>query len=270
VDGIRFANPEDGWAYGTQLWATHDGGASWTQVLLPGPSSSGPIMLLETSAGYVDAALFSPVNAAVAIDTSSVGADSWTAAPVTLPIGAGPLPNTQFILHGSAGWLLQNDREVIGGARLQGDSWGLWTPPCGAVGGQAALAASSTEDLIAACAVGQYTSTTATERAYVSGNGGDSFSELATPLPSACQAVSLLASASSSVAAAGCGGEIVATFNGGGTWSAVYDSGAGPSIVYLGFTTTTQGVAIEASASSSLGSLLMTHDGGQTWVAVDI
>jgi photosystem II stability/assembly factor-like uncharacterized protein len=123
---------------------------------------------------------------------------------------------------------------------------------------------------MAICAVGQYTSASPTERAYVSSDGGDSFSELAISLPSACQASSLLASPSISVAVAACGGEIVATFDGGGIWSTVYDSGSGPSIGYIGFTTTTQGVAIEASAFDSLGALLMTHDGGHTWAEVDI
>src|ERR1019366_2225751 len=40
VSGIRFANQQDGGAYGYDLFATHNGGTSWTQVALPGLDSS--------------------------------------------------------------------------------------------------------------------------------------------------------------------------------------------------------------------------------------
>ncbi len=29
---IRFLNLDDGWAFGPQLWAPHDGGQTWAQV----------------------------------------------------------------------------------------------------------------------------------------------------------------------------------------------------------------------------------------------
>ena len=36
VSALRFADRLDGWAYGPDLWATHDGGTTWTQVNLSG------------------------------------------------------------------------------------------------------------------------------------------------------------------------------------------------------------------------------------------
>ena len=36
VGQIRFLNTLDGWAFGPELWATHDGGSSWTRVPLGG------------------------------------------------------------------------------------------------------------------------------------------------------------------------------------------------------------------------------------------
>jgi hypothetical protein len=80
----------------------------------------------------------------------------------------------------------------------------------------------------------------------------------------------VLSSPTTSVAAAGCGGEIVASFNGGGSWATVFTGSGNTSISYIGFTTPTQGVAIEASLTDSAGPLLMTHDGGHTWAAVTI
>ncbi|MBV9379884.1 MAG: hypothetical protein JO242_04350, partial [Streptosporangiaceae bacterium] len=32
VSGIRFLNASDGWAFGPELWATHDGGTTWTRI----------------------------------------------------------------------------------------------------------------------------------------------------------------------------------------------------------------------------------------------
>jgi photosystem II stability/assembly factor-like uncharacterized protein len=269
VDGIRFANPEDGWAYGTQLWATHDGGGSWTQISLPGSSSGGgmaPIEGLETAAGMVYAVYFGPAGFQLA--SSPVASDAWTVSPTAVSTGAGPVPSAQLILQGSAGWVIANDRLVVGGARLESGAWSPWTPPCTNVGGPATLAASSSEDLFAACDQGVWgVEPTIEERAYTSTDGGASFTELATVLPAPCNA---LASLSPAVAAAGCGSDLVATFNGGGSWSTVYAGVANTYIAYAGFTTTSQGVAINASPPTGPGTLLMTHDGGQTWVAVDI
>jgi photosystem II stability/assembly factor-like uncharacterized protein len=243
VDGIRFANQEDGWAYGYDLYATQNGGASWTQVALPGLNSSAgitPIQELETSS-------------------------------TILAYGAGPVPEAQLVLQGSAGWVVENDRVVASGARLQGGAWSAWTPPCSTVNGPATLAGSSALDLIAACEVSLYGgSSSPTEQAYTSTTGGGGFTELTSALPAACQGSSALASPTTSVAAAGCGGEIVASFDGGGSWATVFTGGGNTSISYIGFTTPTQGAAIEASLTDSTGPLLMTRDGGHTWAPVTI
>jgi hypothetical protein len=263
VSGIRFADQQDGWAYGSQLWATHDGGGSWTQISLPGLSSGGgaaPIEGLEIAAGLVYAVYFGPAGFEIA--SSPVASDSWTVSPTAVTTGDGPGPSAQLVIQGSAGWLIGNDRTVVRGASLQSGAWGSWTPPCTTVGGGAVLAASSSEDLLAACDQGVWGGGPIQERAYTSTDGGASFSELATVLPAPCNA---LASRSPSVAAAGCGSDLVETFNGGGSWSTVYAGAANTDIAYAGFTTPNQGVAI-----SGLGTLLMTHDGGHTWVDVDI
>ena len=272
VNGIRFANQEDGWAYGHDLYATQNGGASWTQVALPGLNSSAgitPIQELETSAGSVSAVISGTAD--FLIDTAAVGSNSWTTSPTTIAYGAGPVPAAQLVLQGSAGWVVENDRVVASGARLQSGAWSAWTPPCSTVNGPATLAGSSALDLIAACEVGLYGgSSSPTEQAYTSTTGGGAFTELATALPVACQGGSALASPTTSVAVAGCGGEIVASFDGGGSWATVFTGSGNTSISYVGFTTPTQGAAIEASLTDSAGPLLMTRDGGHTWAAVTI
>jgi len=271
VSGIRFANQQDGWAYGYDLFATQNGGASWTQVTLPGLNASfgvTPIQELETSAGSVDAVITG--TSGFLIDTAALGSSSWTTSPTTVAYGAGPVPDAQLVLQGSSGWVVENDRVVAGGARLQSGSWSTWTPPCTATGGPAVLAPSSAANLFAVCSQGIWASGPVSVRAYVSTTAGSSFTELATALPAACQGSSALASPTTSVAAAGCGGEIVATFNGGGSWGTVFTGSGNTSISYIGFTTSSQGVAIEASLTSSTGLLVMTRDGGHTWAAVSI
>ncbi|MDQ1541714.1 MAG: hypothetical protein QOH29_2440, partial [Actinomycetota bacterium] len=39
VRKVRFATASDGWAFGPQLWSTHDGGRSWRHIPQPGPVS---------------------------------------------------------------------------------------------------------------------------------------------------------------------------------------------------------------------------------------
>jgi hypothetical protein len=272
VDGVRFADQQDGWAYGSQLWATHNGGTSWTQITLPGlNSSAGAVAIqgLETAAGTVTAVYFGAAGFDIA--ASPTGSNAWVVSPTTIAYGAGPIPEAQLVIQGSSGWVVENDRVVSGGARLQSGAWSAWTAPCSTANGPATLAGSSSLDLIAACEVGLYGgSSSPTEQAYTSTNGGGAFTALAAALPAACQGIPALASPTTSVAAAACGGEIVATFNGGGSWATVFTGSGNTSISYLGFTTPTQGVAIEVSLTSSTGLLVMTRNGGTSWAAVTI
>ncbi|MGD1034240.1 MAG: hypothetical protein ABR977_07395 [Candidatus Dormibacteria bacterium] len=270
VSGIRFANTEDGWAYGPELWATQNGGGSWSAISLPGVPAGSPVWSLETSGGVVVAAVEAAGTGSIRIETSPIGSSGWALSPATVEIGAGPIPDPQLVLQGSAGWLLENDRTVVGGALLQSGSWSSWTAACSTEQGAAALAASSSQDLMAVCDVGAYSGASPTEVAFVSTNGGAGFSALSTDLPSGCQGSTTLASPSTSVAAAGCGAGIVATFNGGGSWGTVYAGGSGSTIAYVGFTTTTQGVAIATASGSDTGTLLMTRNGGESWAVVTI
>jgi photosystem II stability/assembly factor-like uncharacterized protein len=278
VDGIRFANSLDGWVYGPDLWATQDGGNTWTRITLLGWSAP-TFEDLETAAGVVHAVfLDTDQDVAVRIATSPVGSNSWQVSPTAVTLGAGPIPVPQLVVQGSAGWILEDDRVVVGGAHLVGGGWESWKPPCTQVNGPAALAASSSQDLIAVCDQGVWGPASPTGfRAWVSSNGGASFSLLPTAVPDTA-APGPLASPDPSVAALASGSDILATFDGGSTWTTVYIGPASQGIDYLGFTTTTQGVAIElespicnnSSCTSPAGSLLMTHDGGHEWAPVPI
>ena len=161
VSGLRFADALDGWAFGPDLWATHDGGTTWRRVTLPGLSADGQVMTLETAAGAVHAVYFDGSAAGLlTIATSPAGTDAWAVSPTTVELGAGPVPHPQLVLHGTAGWLVEVDRVVVAGARLVAGAWEPWQPPCATVAGPATLAAASASDLVVACDEGLWSTPT--------------------------------------------------------------------------------------------------------------
>ena len=283
VSGLRFADPLDGWAFGPDLWATHDGGATWHRVTVQGMASA-PVVALEASAGSVHAVFYqTTTQVAVRIATSPVGRDAWTLSPTQVPIGAGPVPQTQLVLSGASGWVLQVDRTVVGGARLVNGAWIAWTPPCATVMGPAVLAASSATELVAACDGGIWGTPPSAgqqgEHLYASHDGGATFAQTGTAVP-LNGAAAVASPAAGSVLVAGTTAQAAAvagSFDGGQTWQTVLQSGqpGGQAAVftYLGFTTSTQGVALTESGAGTgngqnVGTLYMTRDGGRTWSAV--
>jgi hypothetical protein len=224
-------------------------------------------MDLETASGLVHAAI-ADNNGAVRIETSPVGQDSWTASPTTVPVGGGPVPSAQIVLQGHNGWLLENDRTVVGGARLTQGRWVPWQPPCSASNGPATLAASTSTDLVAVCDEGLWGgSSPPVTHAYLSSDGGMTFHLVTTPVPSSSQYAGPVASSTQAIvlgtSIGGSSGNAVllATFDGGTTWVQGWGRGTG-TWQEVGFTSTAQGVAILAGQP---GTMLMTTDGGHTW-----
>ena len=258
VSTIRFANRTDGWAFGPDLWSTHDGGATWHQV--PLAATNATVEDLEASGGRVHVALTTDTGE-VRLETSAVGADLFTPAPVRVLIGAGPVPSGQIVLHGAAGWFVQVDRTVVGGARLVNGQWTQWTPPCATAGGPAWLTVTSDRDLEAACDVGLWTGGSAQERLFVSHDGGTTFTDTAgIPQPS----VAAIAATPAAIVVGVPTGTLIRSADQGVTWATAYHRAGTSTFADVGFTTATQGVAVLVSPAT----LLMTHDAGRTWAAV--
>jgi hypothetical protein len=273
VATIRFANLKDGWAYGAELWATHDGGSSWKRVSLPGAVPGSQIMALEAKSGTVHAVV-QGANAKFLIETSPAGGDDWTPAATELPIGAGPDPTVQIVLWGPTGWVLENDRTVVAGARLAG-TWEPWQPPCLTTGGPAALTASSPTDLAVVCDENIWGGAgPIRERGYASSDGGSSFQALPAQPPAVVGSSAIVTSPGPRtlvLAAYTQGGGapvLVATFDGGATWGSVAQYPGPGRWLELGFTSPTQGVAVTYQSAGQNGTLRMTYDGGHTWNAV--
>jgi hypothetical protein len=283
---VRFANQMDGWIYTsnpTRLYATHDGGVHWRQVATTVIASGSDIMAMETANGYVRVAVLWPASN-IHVASAPVGSDTWTDADTGVPLGAGPVPSTQLVLHGAQGWLLEDDRTVVGGARLTSSGqWARWNPPCLTANGTATLAASTANDLVALCVEGEFGpagnlprgAATPSTWLFRSSDGGSTFQTVGA-LPATIGGFDMASPAASVIATegqyggSGLGSGLSASFDGGHTWQTV---GQFPGITNwadLGFTTLTQGVAIGIDQQSTRSFLYMTRDGGHHWAVVFI
>ena len=267
ISELRFADPLDGWAFGPGLWATHDGGLTWKQLTIPG-LPGGAVAALEASAGGVQVVAYDG-NTTFRIASSPVSSEAWLLSALKVPVGAGPVPEVQLVLQGQAGWVLENNRVVTGGARLVNGTWQAWQPPCLDVLGPATLAAANAQVVTAVCDVGQW-ATPQGEHLYRSTNGGQTFAETGPKLP--VEGISAVAAPTTStiVVAATVPStnavEVIASRDGGLTWTSVLIPGP-VQVRYLGFTTATQGVLITSDPGSRT-QLFMTRDGGHTWTPV--
>jgi len=108
VRAIRFADEHHGWAFYPELWATHDGGASWRQVRL-----GNPILSLETTAGRVYAVVGScpgsmgECTGPVRLYEAEVGSDDWRS---VLEVELKPGHSSNWVHHN--GGLEVNDEAV--------------------------------------------------------------------------------------------------------------------------------------------------------------
>ena len=270
VRALRFASALDGWAFGPDLWATHDGGDTWHRETLPG-GGAPQVMALEAAAGTVHVAFWTGDGPQISIASGPMAEDALHVSPTTVQIGAGPVPQTQIVLHGTAGWLVQLNRDVVGGARLVGGSWQAWDPPCLGTAGPAWLAASSATSLVAACDIGLW-STPQGVHLFTSADGGATFTEQAGALPITALAGITTAPNQPTIVAAGNQADgsaaLIGRFSPAASWTAVATLAGGGTFSELGFTTDAQGVAIAQAADGTI-QLLMTRDGGRTWAPVE-
>jgi photosystem II stability/assembly factor-like uncharacterized protein len=83
VTSVRFGSAQDGWAFGDALYATHDGGLSWTAV-----KTGGKVNRLESAAGRVWALVTEPGDVSTHLWSSPTSRDDWQRVPsvnVTAP-----------------------------------------------------------------------------------------------------------------------------------------------------------------------------------------
>jgi photosystem II stability/assembly factor-like uncharacterized protein len=278
VSQIRFLNGADGWAFGPQLYATHDGGHTWAHVVTDGLRVTD----LETVDGRAFALFASctgsgPAFAAqctsYSLYSSPASADDWTpVGPATSGLGGGA---SSMVLTQTRGYLLAPDGLLYSGP-VNGpvNHRAPWQPvarvPC-PVGqpladGQptgALLAAADTANLVLVCASSSAPGTQQAKQVFTSANGGMTWQN-AGAAPSLGLVTSVAATPDGTyVLATGQGIDVQPA--GSGTWRAATLNGPAPTrgFGYVGMTTDAQGIALPADPR--VGTVWFTFDGGQTW-----
>jgi hypothetical protein len=291
VSGIRFLDGVNGWAFGPELWTTHDSGHTWQQINTNGLRVTD----LET-AGSQAYALFAQCSgtssAGFAADCTSYTLMTTTATSNDwVPVGSvtsgltrdGGNSSAMLALTGSAGYLVAPDGTVY-----SGPLGGTWTkagnapcqpsfpPQANGLPSSGMLALESADDLSMACDGGP--SATSQPAIYTSDDGGANWTEQSS---AAWSGLSVPESSMTSLASAPNGTLVLATTDGiyalpagSSSWQAATAAGSGSSgsgasglptggFSYVGMTSDTQGVALPANAS--LNEIWLTTNGGLTW-----
>src|ERR1700722_15824565 len=274
VSQIRVLDERDGWAFGPQLYATHDGGHTWAQVVTHGlrvtdleTVGSRAFALFASCTGTGPA--FAARCASYTLYSSSASADNWT--PVGPATSALPGGAALIVLTGTRGYLLAPNGVLYSGPVNGSAPWQrVKAIPC-PVGqpladGQptgALLAAASATNLVLTCAPSSGPGTQQAKRVFKSADGG-----LIWQNAGAAPSLGL----ATSVAAAPDGAYVLATGRGidvrpagSVTWRRATLDGPPPAggFGYVGMTTDGQGIALPASPAA--GAVWFTFDGGKTW-----
>jgi hypothetical protein len=269
ITKVRFADARDGWAFGPQLWATHDGGVTWKQMAQPGPVAD-----VEASAGVVYALAATcgaqPCAGGGRLSRAVVATDAWAAVP-----GIAVKPSGTIALHGHAVWVVSGgDNGEVFVASADGASWHVIADPCPAAGADlqiGGVAPVSTSAVFLLCA-GNPGAGSESKLVLFSTDGGAT-SHATTAAPGRGGIAGGIAAASASVVAVSAqsgASWIYRSGTAGRSWTSAFERGdGGLGIGDLGFTTSTQGVAIYGTPGNSDPSqLLMTRDAGATWAPV--
>jgi hypothetical protein len=291
VSQVRSLNGEDAWAFGPQLYATHDGGAKWTRIPTHGLRVTG----LETLNGLVFAiwAQCSGTGADFAADCTSfslysapANTDAWTPVPGMTGLSTSAVPgqpgqpsSAQLVLTGARGYLLAPDGAVYSGPFVSGAAWrpalaGNGTPVlgCGEPGpaqadgvpGSTMLASTGPGPGLVELCLPQVPGGPAVVE--YSPDGGRTWTPAGTA-PGAGSATSLSGTPTGQVlVATGSGIDVSATVAGAGNlrWrTRVTGTSVPGGFTFVGMTTSAQGVAIPADTGQH--AVWFTYDGGRHW-----
>jgi hypothetical protein len=292
VGQLRFLTLTEGWAFGPELWVTHDGGSTWTREKTHGMRVTD----LET-AGNRAFALFASCTGSGAdyaahcssfsLYTSVAGTDQWQpasgpAASLPLPPGAaGHAASASLVLTGGPaggqGYLLAPSGELLSGP-ITGAAWTVASPsaPCqpGAPGpgGQptGALLAADSGRLVLVCTSATDTAGDSQAKLVVESSDGGAHWSKGTAAPQAGIAASVATQAQDHLVVLATDAGLYRSGDGGLTWQRVQVPPAGAAagqagFSYVGMTSLTNGVALPADPG--LHEVFITTDGGVSWQA---
>jgi photosystem II stability/assembly factor-like uncharacterized protein len=257
VSQIRFLNNLDGWAFGPELWATHDGGRIWTRI----PTNGQRVIDLETAGTTAIAVLgtcagtgsdYASDCTSYMLERTQASDDDWTQFGGQLTGGTGAV---QLSLTSSKGFLIGP-----GGTLYSGPLTGTWqkagNAPCSPA--SPLFGAENAATLVIACP--------SQHEVYGSVDGGATW-HVSTNYPASASVASVAVSPIAALMLATTSGILV--YN-GTNWqqATLNDTAPAGGFSFVGMTTATQGVALPAD--TSLHEIWMTVDGGMTWQAYPV
>lgn len=295
VSQLRFLDARNGWAFGPDLYVTHDGGAHWDHEPTGGMRVTG----LETAGARAFAIFASctgtgPGYAArcTSVSLYSSAADGHVWQPVPGPAaslsapgtGAGQTASASLVLvggpAGGTGYLLAPSGEVLSGP-LTGGAWTVASPPVvtqhvpcrpGAPGpgGQPAgtLLAANANLLVLVCTSATSPARDTQAKLIVeSSDGGARWTPVGDG-PATGIVTSLAIQAQDKLLVLATDAGLYRSGDGGRTWRQAEPSPGGaaagkPGFSYVGMTSLDNGVALPADAR--LHEVFITTDGGRTW-----
>jgi hypothetical protein len=286
VSQIRSLNGVSTWAFGPQLYATHDGGQHWAHI----PTHGLRVTDLETVNGIVYAvwaqctgtgADFAAGCSTFSLYSSPAGTDAWSPIPgaTGLQASGGAPGSAQLVLTGTTGYLMTPGGQLLSGPVTSPARWRTVTTPAGAplslpcapggaeTGGHPlqAMLASTGPGLVMLCA-DQANGNQQAKTLYYSGDGGGSWSP-AGSAPARGVAMSLSGTPTGPVLVATSSGIDFSTNAPGAsgtlTWRTARGATAAGGYSYVGMTTSEQGVAVPADVK--LDAIWFTYDGGAHW-----
>jgi hypothetical protein len=289
VSQIRALDGRNAWAFGPQLYATHDAGYSWTPV-----STNGMRVIdLETVHHHAFAvwarctgtgADFAANCTSFSLFSTPAGRDQWAPVPgatnlsVSQAAGLAPVPaSAQLALTNTVGYLLAPNGEVYSGPTTTGGAWHPATAqgiPAGCLPGRAerdgvpsrAMLATTGMGIVELCAAPGAGGAQVKTLRY-SADGGRTWQPAGTA-PLAGIATSLSGTPNGRVLVATTTGiDVSANAAGSGaaglSWITVTGASVPGGFTFVGMTDDTQGVAIPAD--KALHAVWFTYDGGTTW-----
>jgi hypothetical protein len=266
VGQIRFLEGINGWAFGPELWATHDGGEDWVQV-----STHGRRVIDVETVGhraYALEAACTGTGADYAADCTSftlystvVTKDAWAQVGAATTHLTGT--SAALVLTGTTGYLLGPDGQLYSGPVNGSAAWtSQGTLPCQP--GPAQADGEPSGALLAAGGSSLYLDCPASGHLFTSADGGSTWQRTA-KAPSGVKATSLAATSAGTLVLATTTGIQVKT-GPASPWQPATLTGGTPSggFAWVGMTDPTRGVALPVNAAD--GTVWVSRGtGGLSW-----